>query len=124
MIRKSGSRFSKKPAHGLEPGGSHSNNHPKHGCRFPPISRALDASVPLGKAARAAWITHQAHRQQKTRAIRPGFFRAEPYPYQAAGLNSLLALAFSGSTVSVATFCDSSVSSLLQAVNASNCFLA
>jgi hypothetical protein len=25
--------------------------------RFPPISRALDASVPLGKAARAAWIT-------------------------------------------------------------------
>jgi hypothetical protein len=54
----------------------------------------------------------------------PGRFRAEPYAYQAAGLNSLLALAFSGSTVSVATFCDSSVSSLLQAANASNCFLA
>jgi hypothetical protein len=54
----------------------------------------------------------------------PGFFELSRTLNQAAGLNSLLALAFSGSTVSVATFCDSSVSSLLQAENASNCFLA
>src|ERR1700744_5980745 len=43
---------------------------------------------------------------------------------QAAGLNSLLALALIGSTVSVATRCDSSANSLLQAEKVSNCFLA
>src|ERR1700722_8642711 len=122
MIRKSGSRFSEKPALGLDPGIT--LKQPSKARPFPQISRALDASVPLGKAARAAWITASGAPATKN----PGhqarvFFRAEP-AYQAAGLNSLLALALSGSTVSEATFCDNSVSSLLQAVKASNCFLA
>src|SRR5579871_544870 len=54
----------------------------------------------------------------------PGRFLFARAANQAAGLNSLLALALIGSTVSVATRCDSSVSSLLQAEKASNCFLA
>src|ERR1700722_12253377 len=53
MIRKSGSRFSEKPALGPGPGGSCSNNNLKRDCPFPQISRALDASAPLGKARTA-----------------------------------------------------------------------
>src|SRR6185437_2696396 len=53
----------------------------------------------------------------------PGVFQTCCGADQAAGLNSLLALALIGSTVSLATFCESSVSSLPQAEKASNCFL-
>ena len=76
-------------------------------------------------------------KKQKARADRPGFFlERERGPHirrfyrfagkedvpQAAGLNSFDALALIGSTVSVATFWVNSASSLLWAVNASNCF--
>ena len=62
MIRKSGSRFSEKPALGPRPGGSCSNNNLTRDCPFPQISRALNASVPLGKAAYAAWTTHYKYK--------------------------------------------------------------
>jgi len=45
--------FPKSLPSGATPEGSYSNNKPKRDCRFPRISRALDASVPLGKAGAA-----------------------------------------------------------------------
>ena len=59
-----------------------------------------------------------AEKGQKARGHRPGFFSAQKHvtaatAYQAAGLNSFEALFLIGSTVSVATFWVSSVSSLL-----------
>jgi len=50
--------------------------------------------------------------------------RANRMVSQAAGLNSFDALALIGSTVSVATFWVNSASSLVWAVNASNCLRA
>src|SRR5665213_994882 len=55
----------------------------------------------------------------------PGLFLVRGIVDQAAaGLNSFDALALIGSAVSEATRCDNSASSLVWAVNASNCFLA
>jgi len=54
----------------------------------------------------------RTHQQQKARACRPGLFGTRTLDH-AAGLNSFDALVLIGSTVSVATFCESSASSLL-----------
>ena len=75
--------------------------------------------------ARGDDIAFAFRHKQKPRAHRPGFFgQATPLDQAAAGLNSFDALALIGSAVSLATFWVSSASSLVCAVNASNCFLA
>jgi hypothetical protein len=68
----------------LDPGDRAQTTIYKRDCPFPQIPRALDASVPLGKAARAARTRHYQGfiaissgvppANKKTRAIGPGFF--------------------------------------------------
>jgi hypothetical protein len=80
--------FPKSLPSGARPKGSCSNK-PKRDCRFPRISRALDASVPLGKADGAAW-TRQYHRladpagraagNKKPGPSAPGFFELQVLP--------------------------------------------
>src|SRR5579871_641779 len=100
------------------------------------MGRKLGATPDFGKAAsvpkariiratyRACFRFNARTPNKKPGPCGPGFFKPAASAYQAAGLNSLLALALIGSTVSLATFCDSSVNSLLQAEKVSNCFLA
>jgi hypothetical protein len=106
MIRKSGSRFSEK-------------------IMLKQLSKRRPTAGPKsGNSGNIARVLDPAGANKNPGPLGPGVFRSDRLANQAAGLNSLLALALIGSTVSDATFCESSVSSLLQDEKASNCFLA
>jgi hypothetical protein len=90
--------------------------------------RKLGATPSFGKAGDNTIGVIRTHKKlsqkQKARAHRPGFSNFETLLDQAAGLNNFEALAFIGSTVSVATFWLNSESSLAWAVKASYCLRA
>jgi hypothetical protein len=79
-----------------------------HGRSF---SQSTDAAFASNEACSAS---HRAPPQTKSPGLSPGpFLQRQGWRDHAAGLNSFDALVLIGSTVSAATFCDSSASSLL-----------